>query len=307
MSKNIRKNSKTAPANTAMADAIENAKDAAKIRQDHAFTDSPATSDNALVGTQPSTGAQVSGNTLFDEVFNLSSVGQVQVLRSIANGALYAAIMAAHTRVSWDGPTEDTGLLTTQDIKRLEYFESLPSRINQQRSLYEYAAKELLPLATTDFDKPMDFETMFTFVASNASRQNDADELPDEVLEALHITRAQLRLIDADEAKKQAKRDEELRASIKEHKSAIRAEVGALLVEDGNDEVLSTLTPQQHAALLQKAAKKLQDRVGQLLAIRARYEGALGEAMLIGNDARTIDKAYAAFVRRNSSELREAA
>lgn len=304
MSKNIRKNAKN------VTEIRENNADAEKANQNHAFatpTMADAAGAAALVGMAPSTGAQVSGNTLFDEVFSLSSLGQVQVLRSIANGALYAAIMAAHTRVSWDGPTEDTGLLTAQDIKRLEYFESLPARVNQQRALYEYAAKELLPLAATDFDKPMDFEAMFDFVANSASRQNEADELPDEVLEALGVTRAQLRLIDADEQKRQEQRDVELRASIKAHKAAIRAEVGALLPEDGNDEVLGTLTAQQHAALLQKSAKKLQGRVAQLVGIRSRYEGALGEAMLIANDAKAIDKAYAAFVRRNAEELRDAA
>lgn len=288
---------------TALKDAMENSR---RASGGVAFAPETAESD-APAGQAPSTAAQVSGNTLFDEVFNLSSVGQVQVLRTIANGALYALIMIAHDQVSWDGPTEDTGELTDTELRRLDYYEALPARLNQQIGLYEYAAKELAPLVQSDFDKPMTFDDMFEFVATNASQRNDSDELPDEVLEALGVTRAQLRVIDAEESRKQQAKDAELRASITAHRESIEHTIGRLTPEYGNDEVVSTLTAQQHANLLAKAAKKLQARVTQLLAIRGRYEGALGEAMLISNDAKVIDKAYAAFARRNANELRDAA
>lgn len=303
---NLMNNTNTNPANViaaAMKDAMDNSR---RASGGVAFAPESVESD-APEGQKPSTAEQVSGNTLFDEVFNLSSVGQVQVLRTIANGALYAAIMIAHDQVSWDGPTDDDGALNDGEIRRLEYFEALPARLAQQTALYEYAAKELLPLAQTQFDRPMTFDDMFDFVSKNASRRNDSDELPDEVLEALGVTRAQLRLIDAEESKKQQAKDADLRASITAHRSNIEREVGPLVPDQGNDEVVSTLTPQQHANLLGKAAKKLQSRIAQLLALRSRYEGALGEAMLISHDAKTLDQAYASFARRNAAELRDAA
>lgn len=295
--------------NLTLADALQDAMDNSRRASGGvAFAPEPdAPNPRQLVGQEDSTAAQVNGNTLFDEVFNLSSVGQVQALRTVANGALYAAIMIAHDRVSWDGPTVDDGTLSENEARRLEFYEALPRRLSQQCALYEYACKELEPLVQSQFDEPMDFETMFDFVANNASRRNDSDELPDEVLEALGITRAQLRIIDAGEQQRQAQKDTELRASIRAHKGVIQSEVGHLSAEFGNAEVCSTLTAQQHANLLQKVVKKLQGRVNQLLAIRQRYDGALGEAMLISADAKTLDKAYAAFVRRNSSELRDAA
>lgn len=290
-------------------DIRENNADSEKASRNHEFADptlGDTKADRAMVGLAPSSGAQVSGNTLFDELFNLSSVGQVQVLRTVANGALYAAIMIAHDIVSWDGPTDDDGTLNEAEVRRLEYYESLPRRLQQQIELYEYAVSELMPLATSPFDKPMDFDAMFDFVAANASRRSDNDELPDDVLEALGVTRDQLKLIDAAEAKKQQAKDVELRASIVEHEASIRAEIN-LDPGRGNSNVCDTLTAQQHANLLQKAVKKLQARVHQLLAIRNRYDGALGEAMLIATDAKTLDKAYAAFVRRNAAELQQAA
>ena len=317
MSKNIRR---TAPAaqtaiGLALSDALtrnevreENAH-AALAHQDHAFAanteDEPGT--HAPLGLDPTGASQVSGNTIFDEVFNLSSIGQLTVLRSMANSALYSAIMAAHTRVSWDGPTDDTGALNAAELKRLAYFESLPARINQQRALYEYAAKEASHLSSSEFDAPMDFDTMFDFACTNASQQSVNDDLPDDVLEALGITRAQLKLIDADEQKRQAKRDNELRASLKQVRGAIAAEVGGLVPDLGNDEVTTSFTAEQHVRLYEKAVKKLQSRMAQLLGIRHRYDGALGDAMLLASDVKTLDKAYVAFLRRNNGELRDAA
>lgn len=317
MSKTIRIQSKNAQTtmSLALSDALtkneireENAH-AALAHQDHAFAtsteDEPGT--HAPLGLDPSAASQVSGNTIFDEVFNLSSIGQLTVLRSMANSALYSAIMAAHSRVTWDGPTDDTGALNAAELKRLAYFDSLPARINQQRALYEYAAKELQALSNSEFDAPMDFDTMFDFAATNASQQSVNDDLPDDVLEALGITRAQLKLIDADEQKRQAKRDSDLRASLKEMRSAIAAEVGGLVPDLGNDEVTTSFTAEQHVRLYEKAIKKLQGRMAQLLGIRHRYDGALGDAMLLASDVKTLDKAYVAFRRRNSSELRDAA
>lgn len=283
---------------------------AAKLAQNHLYADTacPTTnSDNAPVGMAPSTAQCVSGNTLFDEVYNLTGPGQVVVFRSLANSALYSAIMNAHTRCAWDGPTEDDGALTPQESKRLDYFMSLPHRIQQSRELYEYAAKELLLLSTSEFDEPMSFDTMFKFVASNATQRNIADDMPDELLEAFGITRAQLRLIDADEQKRQAKKDAELRASISQLRSSIEVEVGGIAPELGNDEITTELTAEQHIRLFTKAISKLQARITQLIGLRHRYDGALGDAMLLSNDVKTLDKASINFRRRNAAELRDAA
>lgn len=291
-----------------ISDAIEEAKDIARMRLDHAFGDGSQPEGNAPVGLAPSTAPQVSGNTLFQTIDNLSSVGQVQVLRALANGALYAAVMQTHTQLVWDGPTEDDGTLNPQDLKRLEYYESLPHRIMQQCELYAWAADQLKAFAQTDFDLPMTLDTTLDFAMNNARRRDAlGDELPEEVLKALGITRAQLKLIDADEERKQAKKDAELRDSIREVEDDLRAELAPLTKLEPNSDVLETFTAEQHRTFFQKAGSKLQARVNQLLAIRKRYDGALGEAMLISSDAKAVDAALVKFVKRNRDELRDAA
>ncbi|HRP74555.1 MAG TPA: hypothetical protein PKZ27_03110 [Rhodocyclaceae bacterium] len=293
---------------TSIADALEEAKDVARMRLDHAFSDGTEPKTNALAGLQPSTATQVSGNTLFQTIDDLSSVGQIQVLRALANGALYAAVMQTHTQLVWDGPTEDDGTLTPQDVKRLEYYESLPRRIMQQCELYAWSADQLKAFAQSQFDLPMTLDTTLDFAMNNARRRDAlGDELPDEVLEALGITRAQLKLIDADEERKQAKKDAELRDSIREVEDDLRAELDPLTKLEPRDDVLETFTAEQHRALFQKAGSKLQARVNQLLAIRKRYDGALGEAMLVSADAKTVDAALVKFIKRNRDELRDAA
>ena len=291
----------------ALADALEEAKDAARIRLDHAFGDHAPDDRGALVGLAPTTGAQVSGTTLFGIIEDLSSPGQIQVLRSLANGALYAAVMHTHTQITWDGPTEDDGTLSQQDIKRLAFYEDQPRRIMQQVELYAYAADQLEPFAQTDFDRPMTIDTTLDFAMNNARRRDGNDELPEEVLEALGITKAQLKLIDAEEDRKQAAKDAELRDSVREHAADIRAELGDVTRLRPSSDVLDTFTAEQHRAFFVKVGGKLQARVNQLLAIRKRYDGALGEAMLISADAKAVDKALVKFIKRNRDELRDAA
>lgn len=272
------------------------------------FDQRPTLGDVAPAGLSPSTAKQVTGATVFDIIDELSSTGQIVALRSLANGALYAAIMHAHTKVTWDGPTQDDGTLSIPEQRRLDYYESLTGRLNQQVCLYTYASNLLSPLAATQFDEPMDFDTTFDFAANNASQADRGDaEMPDELLEALGITRAQLKLIDAAEEKKRAERDAKLRESLREHRAVIEAEVGSLAYSPGDDAVVDTFTADQHVAMFRKVADKLRGRVNQLVAIRNRYEGALGEAMLISADAKTVDKAYVQFARKNQSELRDAA
>lgn len=318
MSKTIRR-AKSAPvAPVTISNPVLSAEDAAEINayaarveQNHLFADTacPTTNDepDAPLGMEPSTAHAVSGNTLFDEVYSLSGPGQIVVFRSLANSALYSAIMNAHTRCAWDGPTEDDGALTPQESKRLDYYLSLPRRIQQSRELYEYAAKELLTLSTSEFDEPMSFDTMFKFVASNATQRNIVDDMPDELLEAFGITRAQLRLIDADEQKRQAKKDAELRASISQLRSSIEIEVGGIAPELGSADITEQLTAEQHIRLFTKAISKLQARITQLIGLRHRYDGALGDAMILATDVKALDKASINFRRRNAAEIRDAA
>ena len=62
--------------------------------------------------------------------------------------------------------------------------------------------------------------------------------------------------------------------------------------------VVDQLNPQQHLGLFNKISKKLSTRVRQVLGIRDRYDGALGDAMLLSADIRELDKAYIGFTRR---------
>lgn len=278
----------------AVNDAADRAADAAdaKLRErNHEFgtNDGERTSD-APVGLAPSSPRQVSGATVFDVIPNLSSVGQITVLRAIANGALIASVFAAHD------------MLVTEDEERAE---AARLRMAQQAELASHAALELGTLAQNAFDKPMTLDEALDFAATTAAERKPED-LPAEVLEALGITAEQLKLIDATEQQKAAQRSAKLRESIRELREDIRTEVASFIGTDSS-EIVNQLTADQHQALLRKAVQKSQARMQQLIGSRARYSGALGEAMLLAGDIKTLDKALVDFTRANAGELRDAA
>ena len=78
-------------------------------------------------------------------------------------------------------------------------------------------------------------------------------------------------------------------------------------VSGAPNEVVSRLVADQHRALYEKVAAKLQARMAQLIGMRSRYSGALGEALLLTSDIKDVDKAYVAFVKQNQGEFRAAA
>ena len=68
-------------------------------------------------------------------------------------------------------------------------------------------------------------------------------ELPDEVLEMLGISKAQLQVIDADEQRRQKIRDARLREQFRVNAADIAAEVGSFVdVQHASDAVLSRFT-----------------------------------------------------------------
>lgn len=278
----------------AVNDAADRAADAAdaKLRErNHEFgTNDGERASDAPVGLAPSSPRQVSGATVFDVIPNLSSVGQITVLRAIANGALIASVFAAHD------------MLVTEDEERAE---AARLRMAQQAELASHAALELGTLAQNAFDKPMTLDDALDFAATTAAERKPED-LPAEVLEALGITAEQLKLIDATEQQKAAQRSAKLRKSIRELREDIRAEVASFIGTDSS-EVVNQLTADQHQALLRKAVQKSQARMQQLIGSRARYSGALGEAMLLASDIKTLDKALVGFTRANAGELRDVA
>lgn len=271
MSKNIRKNSNVSSINP--AEEISLGED-----------------QGAPYGLDAPAASQVSGGNVFDAIEDFTSAGQITALRAIANSAIIVAVYSAHS------------FLTEEDAERAE---SARLRMAQNAELYSYAAAELLTLAQTSFDQPMTLDQALDFACKNAVSQAN-DDLPDEMLEILGITRDHLKLIDADAKRKAAQRDAALRQSMHDLREGLESEISSYLGDTG-DAVLNTLTPEQHNALFAKVASKLQARVGQLLGMRARYSGAIGEAMLLASDVKAADKAYIAFARANAAELRNAA
>lgn len=260
-------------------------------RRDHEFAPERVTlGDIAPAGLAPSVGAQVSGATIFDVVEDLSSVGQVAVLRAVANGAICGAVFAQHQA------------LTDDDEDRAEQAQQ---RAYQQAELYSYASDELAPLAMSQYDKAMTLEDALDFAGQQASDQRVPDELPDEFLEQLGISREALKLVDAQEQQKQKQRDAKLRESFRDRRDDIAAEVAGY-IGGRSDNVVNDLVAEQHIALFNKAAKALSKRMTQLLAIRQRYDGALGEALLVSGDIKIVDKAFKHFRRENESETRAA-
>lgn len=312
MSKNIRKKTTAQADNTAVleealeriaekqAEENQRAKELREEKQCEAAD--PAL--RAPLGTAASTAAQVSGTTVFDVIDDLSSVGQTTALRSIANGAICAAVFIANEYLSYDGPRGDTGELDGQQLQALERWEALPARMTQQADLYSWAAAKLVVLRASKYDDPMTLGEAIEFAATSAGLNRQNDELPDEVLEALGISRAQLAMIDADERRRQAARDAALREQVRTNAAEIAGELGSMVdTLHPNDAVLESFTADQHAALFRKVGRKLSARMSQLLGMRSRYDGALADAMLVSGDVRALDKAQVAFLRANEGEL----
>lgn len=293
MSKNIRKNISAA---SAVADELADRRaDQARAKlelRDHEFTTTESNEANAPCGNAPSTAEQVSGTTVFDIIPRLSSVGQITALRSIANGAIISAVYAAHDAVT-----------VTDEDREL----AARVRMAQQAELYSYAAAELQTLASTPYDLPMSIDQAVEFAESSAAAQKP-DKLPQEVLDALGIDEAQLAVIDALEQQRAVQRAADLRQSIRDNREAILAEVNSFVdVSGAPNEVVSRLVADQHRALYEKVAAKLQARMAQLIGMRSRYSGALGEALLLTSDIKDVDKAYVTFVKKNQGEFRAAA
>lgn len=261
------------------------------------FTDrSGAEESNAPVGLAPTTPEQVSGPTVFDVVGDLSSVGQIVILRSIANSAIIQAVYSAH----------DALVLRNAEDSDDEKIAAATARLARSAQLYSHATTELGTLAQNRFDQPMTLAEAVDF-AANSATERKPEELPAEVLEALGITAEQLKLIDAVEQQKAAQRASRLRESIRENVEGITAEVNSFIGTFSDIDVTEQLTAPQHQALLRKGVEKLQAQMSRLIGMRSRYSAALGEAMLIGQDVKAIDKALVQFTRANIGELRDAA
>lgn len=260
-------------------------------RRDHEFAEQrPTLADIAPVGLAPSSPAQVTGATVFDILENLSSVGQVAVLRSLANGAICGAVFAQHQA------------LVDDDAARAE---AAQQRAYEQAELYTYLRDELGTMASSRWDAAMTLEEALDF-ASEQARSREMEDLPDEFLEQLGIDRKQLKLIDAQERLRQSQRDAKLRESVRSRRDAVKAELESYIGSDSSG-ITSSLTAEQHVSLYQKASRALSKRMAQLIAARGRYDGALAEALLISGDIKEIDKAFKHFRKENAGELRDAA
>lgn len=244
------------------------------------------------------------GANVFDAIEGMTSVGQVTSWRAIANGGICGAVFAMNDALTFE---TDPKKLDEDKAKEAR------SRCGQQIELFLYANDQLETLVLTSFDKAMDLTAALDFATKNASAQREFTELPDEVLKALGIARTDLEVIDAVERKRQAKRDADLRESLRNNERTLRAELQGL-IDVGYDKdaaeqalVVNQLNVQQHMGLYVKLSKKLSAKMRQVLGIRDRYEGALSDAMLLSADIRELDKHYVAFARRNKNETRETA
>lgn len=257
-------------------------------------------SESSPVGLDPASSAQLGGPNVFDAIARMSSVGQITALRAIANSAIIVACYNAHDMLIAAADTTD---------EANDRHELSTSRMVLNVELYSYTCELLNPLATTRFDRAMTLAEALDFASTTATERAPGD-LPPEVCDALGISPEQLAVIDAAEKQRQIVRNTQLRESLRAHRDEIEAEIKAWLRvgEDTTlDGLIEKLTPEQHAALFRKVIDKLGQRFNQLLAQRARYSGAIGDALLISADRKDTDKLYTAFVRANESELRYAA
>lgn len=249
-------------------------------------------------------------NNLRNEVFGcideLSLPGQRVALRAIANSAVCSAVFLAHSYTSWDGPTHDTGELTESEMRQLDYYERLPSMLSERAELYSIAYNRYSPMAQGPRDMPMSLKDAIEF-ATTRGGSTPSPDLPDELLEQLGITRAQLRLIDEAESKRRERQDAQLREAIKENVASITSEIESefRVVNRGDfdeQEAIERLPVKANAALFDKISKKLGEGMGRAIAQRARNQNALGEAMLLSGDIKLWDKIHRAFLKETAGD-----
>lgn len=245
------------------------------------------------------------GNDVFTAIENLSVVGQVTGYRALANSAVCGAVFLSNTLLSWDGPTDDTGELTPTELRQLEFYQSLPQRICAKAELYDVACDRLLGVAQSDFDKPMSLEDAIDFAATQSTAQVPA-ELPQEILEALGITKAQLALIDSQETQRRQAEVKKLRASVQINRAGIASQVGSYLsTAHSEQDVIAQIDVDTMGGLYQKVSQKLSGGIGRALAKRDRYENALGDAMMLSRDLPTLDASYKAFLKETRGASRD--
>lgn len=223
------------------------------------------------------------GPNVFDALQGMSHVGQITGYRAIGNSAICCAVYNANNYLESDLEDEIAQQLMAQNVE-----------------LYDFCVNEINTLATTKFDQPLSIEDAVAFVASNATARLNLDALPDDILDALDITKEQLALIDAKAKEAQARRNTKLRETMHDRKDALVAELKAL-AGSGSEHVVDQLTPQRHESLFQKVSIKLKAKQMQVIGLRDRYQGALSDAMLLTGDIKELDRAFVAFLRHNAN------
>lgn len=294
MSKNIQKNNK--PTNTEIVEANKKL-DRLQI-EDNAKMEQPAP-----YGTTPARGDQLAGRTIFDTVEGLSSITQLNVHRIVANGAIFGAVLQGLDYLDDTRRANESSDQAMADRK-----EQARQRLRDQCALYSYSTTQMAPLVQSEYDEAMTADSAVEFIASN-NRQLQSRELSDDVLDAYGLTREDYKHAKVVAMQRQADRDAQTRARLKDLRAEVLDEVNSRLESSDN---LPALTADQHVRLYRKVLNKLRAKVGALLVRSEDFDGELAmqmrsDAGIISQDAKLIDAAYVAFARANINELRQAA
>ncbi|MDO5610535.1 MAG: hypothetical protein Q4G62_07170 [Pseudomonadota bacterium] len=245
---------------------------------------------------------------IFNAIDTMSRAGQIVCLRAIANGAVCGAALAFHDAITKENEDEA---------------EEARKRAVRQSELYACIHSLLEPISQEPkYDMPMDVEAALIFASQNAVSQAPI-EMTDELLEEFGLTKAEVAAIDDLEKRRSAERDAKKRASIRENMDGIRSELWSAIddtrydiswedqengVESGDkehehlEELVADMEDAQMEALYEKVSAKMHARIGQLIGLRGRYKGAVGEAFVLRDDLKKLDTAFVKFSRSADTE-----
>lgn len=301
MSKTIRKT--TTSKNN---DIVNNEKSLAKLQAE----ENAKREETKPYGTEPGTGAQLSGRTVFDALDEAQSTTQLAGYRALANSAIFGACLQALDMVDDERRANEAN---DQDVADRQ--EQARQRLNTQVKLYNYACYAMAPFVQSQYDEAMTAEAALDFISTN-NRALQSREMSDETLDAYGLTREDYKHARAVAAQRQKERDAATRQRMRDHRAevleAVNTRLSGQLDEQYIHELLNSFTADQHVRMYTKVLTKLRARAADLLVRSENFNGEMSmqlksDAGVIATDAKFIDAAYVAFARANANELRLAA
>jgi hypothetical protein len=235
------------------------------------------------------------GEDVFDLIEDFGTKGQIVGWKAIAHSALASAMYSASFVIGrLERDSVDPGEPLDNDIVEAQYRTSLLS------DLAVYAGLQCRALSDNEFDWPMTPAGLFDLMTSGEVQ-------PDERGKAAH--EAIMNTMDLSPEEKELARAERRTALLKQAKKnrdTMKARRDQILDEVSRGDarfVATRFDARQHLKFFQKVHEKLRNAARRALSYAGQYDDAEVDALEFSQLARRVDKAAAAFRRRNAGSL----